>query len=60
LEAYLQANPDPEVAKQLRRLGRVIEVIQRYVGWFLKRLPGRDIRGLLYVGDALRLSLPDE
>ncbi len=60
LQAYLQANPDPEVKEQLRRLGRVIGATQRYLGWFLKRLPGRDIRGLLYVGDALRLSLPDE
>jgi tRNA A-37 threonylcarbamoyl transferase component Bud32 len=60
LQTYLQANPDPEVKDQLRRLGRVIGSIQRYLGWFLKRLPGRDIRGLLYVSDALRLSLPDE
>jgi tRNA A-37 threonylcarbamoyl transferase component Bud32 len=60
LQAYLQANPDPAVKNQLRRLGRVIGSIQRYLGWFLKCLPGRDIRGLLYVGDALRLSLPDE
>jgi len=60
LQAYLQANPDPEVKDQLRRLGRVIGTVQRYLGCFLKRLPGRDIKGLLYVGDALRLSLPDE
>ena len=60
LQTYLQANPDPEVKDQLRRLGRVTGSIQRYLGLFLKRLPGRDIRGLLYVSDALRLSLPDE
>ena len=60
LQTYLQANPDPEVKDQLRRLGRVTGSIQRYLGLFLKRLPGRDIRGLLYVSDALRLSLSNE
>ena len=60
LQAYLHANPDHEVRHKLRRFGRIIRLIQRYFGWFLKRLPGRDIRGLLYVDDALRLSLPDE
>ena len=55
LDAYLQANPDPAVRMQLTRLGRLFAVVQHYLGWLLRRLPGRDVRGFLYVTDALRL-----
>jgi tRNA A-37 threonylcarbamoyl transferase component Bud32 len=60
LQAYLEANPDLSVKQALKRISSVMTCAQRYLGWLLKRLPGRDIRGFLYVTDALRLSLPDE
>lgn len=55
LDTYLKINPDPAVREQLTRFGRLLAIVQRYAGWLLRRLPGRDIRGLLYVTDALRL-----
>ena len=60
LQTYLVTNPDPSVKRALKRFGRAMGGVQRYLGWFLKCLPGRDIRGFLYVSDALRLSLSDE
>jgi tRNA A-37 threonylcarbamoyl transferase component Bud32 len=60
LQAYLAANPDPSVKEALQRISAAMACIQKYLGWLLKCLPGRDIRGFLYVTDALRLSLPDE
>jgi len=60
LQTYLVTNPDPSVKHALKRFGRAMGGVQRYLGWFLKCLPGRDIRGFLYVSDALRLSLSDE
>lgn len=55
LDTYLQANPDPAVRRQLMRLGQLFAGVLRYTGWVLRRLPGRDIRGFLYVTDTLRL-----
>lgn len=55
LGAYLQANSDPEVRAQLVRLGKLFAGVQKYTGWLLRLLPGRDVRGFLYVSDALRL-----
>jgi tRNA A-37 threonylcarbamoyl transferase component Bud32 len=55
LDTYLQANPDPAVRRQLKRLGQLFTGVLRYTGWVLRRLPGRDIRGFLYVTDTLRL-----
>jgi tRNA A-37 threonylcarbamoyl transferase component Bud32 len=60
LQAYLVANPDPSVKEALQRIASTMGCIQKYLGWLLKCLPGRDVRGFLYVTDALRLSLPDE
>lgn len=60
LTAYLEANPDPDVKACLRRFGQVFDAMQRYAGWLLIRLPGRDVRGVLYVSDALRLSFSHE
>lgn len=60
LMAYLEANPDPEVKARLRRFGQIFGAVQRYAGWLLIRLPGRDVRGVLYVSDALRLSFSHE
>jgi len=55
LDAYLAANPDPAVTAQLKRLGKLFGGVQKYTEWLLRRLPGRDVRGFLYVSDALRL-----
>lgn len=60
LYAYLQANPDPLVRHELTRLARAFGAIQAYLGWLLIRIPGREVRGFLYVTNALRLSLTDE
>lgn len=55
LSTYLQANPDPAVRRQVIRFGQLFAVVERYAGWLLRRLPGRDVRGFLYVTDTLRL-----
>ena len=55
LSAYLHAHPDPAVRSKLSRFGQLFSGVQRYTGWLLRRLPGRDIRGFLYVTDTLRL-----
>lgn len=55
LESYLKANPDPDVRKQLVRFGQLFAVVHHYAGWLLRRIPGRDVRGFLYVTDTLRL-----
>jgi len=55
LSAYLTANPDPAVHARLIRFGQLFFAVQRNLGWLLRRLPGRDVRGFLYVTDALRL-----
>ena len=55
LSTYLQANPDPAVRSQVIRFGQLFAVVERYAGWLLRRLPGRDVRGFLYVTDTLRL-----
>jgi len=55
LSSYLDANPDPAVKSQLIRLGQLFAHVERYAGWLLRRLPGRDVRGFLYVTDTLRL-----
>lgn len=60
LQTYLEANPDLAVKQSLKRIGSAMAIVQRYLGWLLRLLPGRDVRGFLYVTDALRLSLPDE
>ena len=55
LSDYLQANPDPQVIAQLTKIGKIFRSIEKYLGWLLKRLPGRDIQGFLYVTNSLRL-----
>ena len=55
LDAYLETNPDATVKARLARLGYLFSRIQKYTGWLLRRLPGRDVRGFLYVTDTLRL-----
>lgn len=55
LKAYFQANPEPAVRAQVIRLGQLFASVERYAGWLLRRLPGRDVRGFLYVTDTLRL-----
>jgi hypothetical protein len=37
------------------RLGQLFAAVEGYIGWLLRRLPGRDVRGFLYVTDTLRL-----
>ena len=60
LSSYFLANPDPAVRSQLIRFGQMLAFVVRYVGWLLRRLPGRDVRGFLYVTDTLRLSFTYE
>jgi tRNA A-37 threonylcarbamoyl transferase component Bud32 len=60
LQTYLAANPDLAVKQSLKRIALAMAGVQRYLGWLLTRLPGRDVRGFLHVTDALRLSLLDE
>lgn len=55
LSTYLEANPDPAVRARLVRFGQLFSDVKRHIGWLLQRLPGRDVRGFLYVTDALRL-----
>jgi len=55
LSTYLIANPDPGVRRQIMRLGQLFAAVEGYIGWLLRRLPGRDVRGFLYVTDTLRL-----
>jgi len=54
LDAYLQANPDPLVIKELARFGRSFGKIKTYLGWLLSRLPWRDVQGFLYVTHTLQ------
>ena len=60
LAVYLSANPDPLVRASLTELEKKFSAIKKYLGWFFKWLPGRDIQGFLYVTNTLRLSLHDE
>ena len=55
LGEYLVANPDPLVRLCLTRLGRSCASLKKYLGWLLKRIPGRDVQGFLYVTNSLRL-----
>lgn len=55
LVVYLESNPDPAVHARLVRFGQLFYSVKRHIGWLLQRLPGRDVRGFLYVTDALRL-----
>jgi tRNA A-37 threonylcarbamoyl transferase component Bud32 len=60
LSEYLRANPDPMVYAQLTALEKKFAVLQKYLGWLLKVIPGRDVQGFLYVTNTLRVSLHDE
>jgi tRNA A-37 threonylcarbamoyl transferase component Bud32 len=55
LISYLNENPDLDVKAQLERFAEIFTRIQKHLGWLLRHLPGRDVRGFLYVTDALRL-----
>lgn len=55
LGTYLAANPDPRVKALLIRLGQLFAGMLRYTRWLLHWIPGRDVRGFLYVSDALRV-----
>ena len=57
LHAYLEANPDPEVRRQLRRMARALAGVRRRLGWLLTRAPGRDLRGVVHVADALAVMI---
>ncbi len=60
LKSYLAANPDPSVRIPLRAIEKKFATIQRYLGWLLKWIPGRDVQGFLYVTNTLRVSLHHE
>lgn len=54
LEAYMQANPDPEVIKELVRMGRTLGRIKSSLGWIFSWLQWRDVQGFLYVTNTLQ------
>lgn len=54
LEAYMQANPDPEVSKELVRMGRTLGRIKSSLGWIFSWLQWRDVQGFLYVTNTLQ------
>ena len=60
LAAYLIANPDPLLRRSLMAIEKKFAAIQRYLGWLLKWIPGRDVQGFLYVTNTLRVSLHHE
>jgi tRNA A-37 threonylcarbamoyl transferase component Bud32 len=60
LTAYLRANPDPLLRASLTAIEKHFVTIQKYLGWLLKWIPGRDVQGFLYVTSTLRLLLNDE
>ncbi len=55
MSAYLQANPDPLVARELSRMARPLGLLHQSLGWLLKRLPGRDVQGFVHVANTFRL-----
>ena len=57
LRAYLEANPDPAVRLQLRRMARALARVRRQLGWLLARAPGRDLQGVVHVADALAVMI---
>lgn len=54
LEAYIQANPDPLVIKELVRMGRSFGKIKTYFGWLFRAVRWRDVQGFLYVTNTLQ------
>jgi len=54
LAAYLEANPDPLVIKELARMGRFFAQIKTSLGWLLRMLRWRDVQGFLYVTQTLQ------
>ncbi len=54
LDTYLEANPDPLVAKELARFGRSFGKVKTSLGWLLARLHWRDVQGFLYVTHTLQ------
>lgn len=57
LAAYLRANPDPEVRGQLRRMALALGRVRHHLGGLLSRAPGRDLRGVVHVADALAVMI---
>lgn len=57
VRAYLAANPDPEVRRQLQRMARALAGVRARLGWLLTRSPGRDLRGVVHVADALAVMI---
>ncbi len=54
LAAYIEANPDPLVIKELARMGRAFGKIKTYLGWLFSALRWRDVQGFLYVTNTLQ------
>jgi hypothetical protein len=54
LEAYMLSNPDPEVSKELVRMGRTLGRIKSSFGWIFSWLRWRDVQGFLYVTNTLQ------
>ena len=55
LSAYRNANPDPLVDHQLKRMARALGVLYKLLGGVLKRFPGRDVQGVVHVANTFRL-----
>jgi tRNA A-37 threonylcarbamoyl transferase component Bud32 len=54
LSAYIEANPDPLITKELARMGRSFGKIKTCLGWLLRTLRWRDVQGFLYVTQTLQ------
>ncbi len=57
LDAYLLANPDPDVRAQLHLMAKALARVRRQLGWLLVRAPGRDLQGVVHVADALAVMI---
>ena len=54
LETYLLANPDPQVGKELARMGRTLGRVKSACGWSFSWLRWRDVQGFIYVTNTLQ------
>jgi len=57
---YLEANDDSVVRRYLRNMGLAFHWIVVLLGPALRRIPGKDVQGFLYVTNTLRLLLVHE
>ena len=60
LQDYLTLNSDPLVKRYLSNMAVAFTWIVRLFGPILRRIPGKDVQGFLYVTNTLGLTLNDE